>query len=185
MAQPGGREPAPGSLALVQDLANTFDLEEGSDSLRGPEEFRSFWTAHGADAADLAGLTQHEVDACRELREGLRAACRAHAGTDLPAPSVLDELLRMGPLTVTVDRTGDVRLRPAPGLIGLPLVTATVAAAVAAAATDGTWKRLKACAVDSCQWVYYDRSPAGRSRWCTMAVCGSRTKMRAYRARTV
>ncbi|MFE7121750.1 CGNR zinc finger domain-containing protein, partial [Streptomyces sp. NPDC057654] len=33
-----------------------------------------------------------------------------------------------------------------------------------------------------CQWVFYDRSPAGRGRWCSMAVCGSRAKMRAYRA---
>ncbi|MEU6854644.1 CGNR zinc finger domain-containing protein, partial [Actinacidiphila alni] len=28
------------------------------------------------------------------------------------------------------------------------------------------------------------RSPSGRSRWCTMAICGSRAKMRAYRSRT-
>jgi predicted RNA-binding Zn ribbon-like protein len=39
-------------------------------------------------------------------------------------------------------------------------------------------------AADTCRWVYYDRSPAGRSRWCTMSLCGARNKMRKYRARS-
>ncbi|WP_251499189.1 CGNR zinc finger domain-containing protein, partial [Actinacidiphila cocklensis] len=60
-------------------------------------------------------------------------------------------------------------------------LTAAVAAAIVRATADGTWPRLKACAADTCRWVYYDRSPAGRSRWCTMAICGSRAKMRTYR----
>ena len=114
----------------------------------------------------------------------LRAACRAHVGIDLPAPSALDDVLRRGPLVLSVDAAGDASLRPAPGLSGSALVIATIAAAVASAVAAGTWPRLKACEADPCQWVYYDRSPAGRSRWCTMAICGSRAKMRAYRART-
>ncbi|MFC7546452.1 CGNR zinc finger domain-containing protein [Plantactinospora sp. GCM10030261] len=42
--------------------------------------------------------------------------------------------------------------------------------------------RLKSCAAHPCRWAYYDHSPAGRSRWCTMSICGSRAKMRAFRA---
>ncbi|HCA85446.1 MAG TPA: hypothetical protein DEQ61_08115, partial [Streptomyces sp.] len=66
---------------------------------------------------------------------------------------------------------------------GAAAFTARVAAAIAAATADGSWLRLKACEADNCRWAYYDRSPAGRSRWCTMQVCGSRAKMRAYRRR--
>lgn len=58
-----------------------------------------------------------------------------------------------------------------------------VAAAIAQAHADGTWPRLKACEAPDCHWVYYDRSPAGRGRWCSMAVCGARAKMRRYRAK--
>ncbi|NED72902.1 CGNR zinc finger domain-containing protein, partial [Streptomyces sp. SID9944] len=47
----------------------------------------------------------------------------------------------------------------------------------------GTWTRLKACEAADCHWAYYDRSPAGRGRWCSMRVCGARAKMRRYRAR--
>ncbi|WP_199853793.1 CGNR zinc finger domain-containing protein [Plantactinospora sp. BB1] len=34
-----------------------------------------------------------------------------------------------------------------------------------------------------CRWLHYDRSPAGRSRWCTMGICGSRATMRVHRQR--
>ncbi|MGW0547614.1 CGNR zinc finger domain-containing protein [Streptomyces altiplanensis] len=55
-------------------------------------------------------------------------------------------------------------------------------AASATAAAEGAWPRLKACEAQDCRWAYYDRSPAGRSRWCSTAVCGSRAKTRGYRA---
>ncbi|MFE2301499.1 CGNR zinc finger domain-containing protein [Streptomyces sp. NPDC059445] len=58
-----------------------------------------------------------------------------------------------------------------------------VAAAIADSLVEGTWPRLKACEAPTCHWAYFDRSPAGRGRWCSMAVCGARAKMRRYRAK--
>ncbi|NED12274.1 CGNR zinc finger domain-containing protein, partial [Streptomyces sp. SID9124] len=84
------------------------------------------------------------------------------------------------PLRVTVDAAGGAALCPVEEPPGL---TARIAAAVAAASADGTWARLKACEAADCHWAYYDRSPAGRRRWCSMSVCGARAKMRTYRAR--
>jgi predicted RNA-binding Zn ribbon-like protein len=182
MEQPGNRPAAPGSLALVQDFVNTADLEGGTDVLRDPGELRDFWRAHVDGAPELADLSEEEVAVCREVREALRAACRAHVGVAVPAP--LGGLLARGPLVLAITASGDASVVPAPGLTGAPLVVATLAAAVADAVRAGTWQRLKACESDPCQWVYYDRSPAGRSRWCTMSICGSRAKMRAYRSRT-
>ncbi|MFC0509203.1 CGNR zinc finger domain-containing protein [Micromonospora costi] len=182
MRQPGDRAPAPASLTLVQDLANTVDIEMARDALRTVDDLAAFCAAHGlpgltVDAADLA-------DAVR-LREALRDVCQAHAGSDVPPDTLaaLHALLRQGPLTVEFDAAGHARAVPAPGLTGLPALAAAVARSVLDAVADGTWPRLKACAAHSCRWVYYDRSPAGRSRWCTMSICGSRAKMRAYRGR--
>jgi predicted RNA-binding Zn ribbon-like protein len=179
----GPRAPAPGPLGLVQDLANTLDVESDDDALRTPADLAAFASTHGLD-----GLTFGAPDLARvrELREALRDACSAHAGPDdIPEHSAaaLDRLLADAPLTLTVAPSGAAALRPSDGLTGAAALTAHVAAAIAAAAADGTWQRLKACAADTCRWVYYDRSPAGRGRWCTMAVCGSRAKMRAYRGR--
>ncbi len=43
--------------------------------------------------------------------------------------------------------------------------------------------RLRICASDTCSARFYDRSPAGRRRWCQMATCGNQAKARAFRAR--
>jgi predicted RNA-binding Zn ribbon-like protein len=182
MRQPGDRAPAPEELRLVQDLANTVDIEEARDTLRTVADLTAFCAAHGLDGLRFDGA---DVAEARRLREDLRAVCQAHAGVDLPAGSraALDGSLARAPLRLVVDAAGKARAVPAPGLAGLPALTAHLAAGILAATVEGTWPRLKACTADECRWVYYDRSPAGRSRWCTMSICGSRAKMRAYRGR--
>lgn len=42
--------------------------------------------------------------------------------------------------------------------------------------------RLRAC--DGCSRLFYDRSPAGRRRWCSMQTCGNRAKARRHRTRS-
>ncbi|WP_329547244.1 CGNR zinc finger domain-containing protein [Streptomyces sp. NBC_01356] len=163
------RSPAPGGLALVQSLVNTLDIETGADSLDGAEGRARF------------GVPQSGLEQARELRESLRAALLAHAGHP-PHGTVtpLGELLARAHLVVTVD-PGDGSAALAPADEG-PLLS-RVAAAVAQALVEGTWTRLKACEAVDCHWAYYDRSPAGRGRWCSMQVCGARAKMRRYRAK--
>jgi predicted RNA-binding Zn ribbon-like protein len=60
---------------------------------------------------------------------------------------------------------------------------ATEASNDAEAATARTWPRLKVCSADDCQWAFYDRSPTRSGCWCSMQICGSRAKSRAYRNR--
>ncbi|MFF5447012.1 CGNR zinc finger domain-containing protein [Streptomyces sp. NPDC012888] len=159
----GGRAPAPGGLALVEELVNTLSVDTGEDRLAAR------FGLSGPALAEAAGL-----------REALRAALLAHAGHAAPpgALAELNRLLASAPLTVRVDPDGAaVLVAEGDGLL------ARVAAAVAEGVTAGTWPRLKACAAEDCHWAYYDRSPAARGRWCDMAVCGARAKMRTYRSR--
>lgn len=159
---------APGRLAFVQEFVNTRDIEAGIDSLETPGGRVAF------------GLAARDVGAAKEVREALREACLAHAGHG--TSEALDALLA-GPgarLRVAVTEGGGARLVTAPGADGL---LGRIALAVAEASAEGTWPRLKACEAGTCRWVYYDRSPGGRRRWCSMAVCGARAKMRSYRAR--
>ncbi|MFF7390994.1 CGNR zinc finger domain-containing protein [Streptomyces scabiei] len=165
------RASAPGALALVESLVNTLDLETGADSLETPEA-----------RAGLGLAADEDLTAVRELRESLRATLLAHAG-HVPHRTVtpLGTLLAAAPLVVAVcAEDGSASLRPAAE--PAPLLS-RVAAAVAEALTAGTWQRLKACQAPDCHWAYYDRSPAGRGRWCSMQVCGARAKMRRYRAK--
>ncbi|MDG9719073.1 CGNR zinc finger domain-containing protein [Streptomyces sp. DH24] len=163
------KSPAPGGLALIESLVNTLDVETGADSLDTPDGRTAF------------GLTEDDLPGARELRESLRAALLAHAGHPAHREvTPLGDLLARAPLHVTVDeRDGSAALAPADGRTLL----SRVAAAVAEALVAGTWTRLKACEAADCLWAYYDRSPAGRGRWCSMQVCGARAKMRRYRAK--
>ncbi|MFF4351504.1 CGNR zinc finger domain-containing protein [Streptomyces sp. NPDC001530] len=163
------RAPAPGGLALIQSLVNTLDIESGADALDTAESRARF------------ELGESEVEAARELRESLRVACLAHAGHPAHRTVIpLGELLAQAPLRVTIDeRDGSAGFAPA---TSVPLMS-RVAAAIAEALVEGTWPRLKACESPTCHWAYYDRSPAGWGRWCSMSVCGARAKMRRYRAK--
>ncbi|MEU9354768.1 CGNR zinc finger domain-containing protein [Streptomyces griseoloalbus] len=163
------RSAPPGGLALVQALVNTLDVAAGGDALDSAAGRAPF------------GLTEDSVDSARELRESLRATLLAHAGhPPHRAVTPLGDLLAGAPLVITVD-TADGSAALAPVDDG-PLLS-RIAAAVAEAVTAGTWNRLKACEAADCHWAYYDRSPAGRGRWCSMQVCGARAKMRRYRAK--
>ncbi|MGW5653046.1 CGNR zinc finger domain-containing protein [Streptomyces humi] len=164
-----GRSPAPGGLALVEALVNTLDLESGADALDTPE------------GRARLGITEAGLPSARTLRESLRATLLAHAGHP-PHREVtpLGDLLADAPLQVAVDPAdGSATLAP----VDAAALVSRVAAAVATALVEGTWTRLKACEDDTCHWAYYDRSPAGRGRWCSMQVCGARAKMRRYRAK--
>ncbi|WP_407552550.1 CGNR zinc finger domain-containing protein [Streptomyces sp. Pv4-95] len=174
---------APDALQWVQDLVNTLDIETGADALAADGGPVAFLREHGAP--DLVPATG-EAEVLRELREALRAVCLAHTVRETvseDAARTLDRLLARAPLVLAVAPDGGAALHPAPGLEGIARFTARMAAGIATAVADGTWSRLKACEAHDCRWVFYDKSPAGRSRWCTMAVCGSRAKMRTYRAR--
>ncbi|MFE1290424.1 CGNR zinc finger domain-containing protein [Streptomyces sp. NPDC058751] len=168
------RAPAPGGLALVQALVNTLDIESGADLLDTPEGLARL------------GLAAGEAEGARELRESLRAVCLAHAGHPAHRKvTPLGDLLARAPLRVTLDEDGGAA-RLVPAVEEAPAAVAPlafrVAAAIAEALVEGTWQRLKACEAPTCHWAYFDRSPAGRGRWCSMAVCGARAKMRRYRA---
>ena len=43
--------------------------------------------------------------------------------------------------------------------------------------------RIRECSAQDCALLFLDTSRAGRRRWCSMAACGARAKMAAYRAR--
>ena len=43
--------------------------------------------------------------------------------------------------------------------------------------------RVRECQGRDCGWLFLDTSKAGRRRWCSMAVCGSRAKYERHRQR--
>lgn len=174
--QPGGREPAPGGLALVQDLVNTVDREHGPDLLADEAGLREWLDMRGLAPLGISGA---DLRHARELREALRGLLLANTGWEEPpgARAVLERAAERAGLTVRLpDRAA--ALQPVAG--GVEGALGTVVAAAVVAMWDGTWPRLKACPREVCHWAFYDRSPNASATWCSMSICGSRTKARAY-----
>lgn len=171
----------PRQLALVREFVNSRDVEAGTDELSSAEELSRWLRARGLmGAQERSG--DSELALALSLRESLRGVLRSQHGPSVDR-AALDEVNRIAaglPLRVRFD-DGDSTLEPAGA--GVQGALARLLADVAVAMTTGTWQRLKACSKDSCQWVFYDRSKNRSGRWCTMKVCGNRTKTRAYRER--
>jgi predicted RNA-binding Zn ribbon-like protein len=82
-----------------------------------------------------------------------------------------------------------------PGADGAPVLTERPAAdsprralgmvALDAARMLGTAERgrLRICASETCSARFFDRSPAGARRWCSMRTCGNEAKARRHRER--
>ena len=58
---------------------------------------------------------------------------------------------------------------------------ALIAADAAELLGTGLRDRLRVCPGPGCRGRFLDDSPAGRRRWCSMAVCGNRSKAAAHR----
>jgi predicted RNA-binding Zn ribbon-like protein len=79
------------------------------------------------------------------------------------------------------DPDGSARLEP--DAAGVDGAIARVMAIVATATAEGSWRRLKACVNETCQWAFYDHSKNRSGKWCRMEECGNVEKARAYRER--
>jgi predicted RNA-binding Zn ribbon-like protein len=187
--------PAPGELETVRAFVNTLDIEEATDDFATPDGL-SRWLA-GRGLAAAARVSTADLANAVALREALRGVLREHAGHPGPpgnaedkpgagsaaqSPVTAVEAIAAGlPVRLAVDDEGAIAAVAAAA--GVQGALARLLLIAAAATTNGTWTRLKACTAGDCQWAFYDRSPTRNGRWCTMSICGSRAKSRAYRRR--
>jgi predicted RNA-binding Zn ribbon-like protein len=165
-------EPAPGRLALVQRFVNTVDFEHGREQLHTPARLQALLLELGLLDAGVR-VTEADLERALKIREGLR-------GLALANNEGVDDSVLEAELVVRIDGRDGV-LEPARRNVDGAL--ADLIGVVYTAMADGTWSRLKACRREVCHWLFYDRSRNRSAVWCQMAVCGNRTKTRAYRAR--
>jgi predicted RNA-binding Zn ribbon-like protein len=183
-SEPGGREAAPEPLALVQAFANTV-AEEGHfrwEAIGDPDSLRSWLSSRGL-LADGERVGEADVARAKEVRKALRSLLAANNGREADAAAIRALNLATERARLTVRFGADGRATLEPGAGGVDGALGRVLAAVHASMEEGIWGRLKSCANATCGWAFYDRSKNRSGRWCSMEVCGNRTKTRAYRRR--
>ena len=176
-------KPAPGSLALVQGFVNTRNIMHGYDLLEDVGG-AAVWLADQGLLDEDGRLTEEARLRLVEFREGLRGLLLAHNGGNAEGDvGVLNEMAEDALLRVRFDDEGAPGLLPAGSGATVGGVAARLLVAAVGASSEGTWRRLKVCRNEGCLWAFYDGSKNRSGSWCTMDVCGSRAKMRAYRRR--
>ena len=119
------------------------------------------------------------------LREAINTAVTA----TVAAVSVPDRAVRcVNEWIVAEPQWPALRLAAGVPVLSVPRAGRTPRGALALIAADaaellgtGLRDRLRICPGPGCRGRFLDDSPAGRRRWCSMAVCGNRSKAAAHR----
>jgi predicted RNA-binding Zn ribbon-like protein len=159
------------------------------ETLVTPDEL-GLWLVRAGLLATAPRVTRADLRRARELREAIdlcvQAALGGHAAPRAAVTTIDGWLTDAGGrahLALAGDGTPVLGKRePAD-----PVRCALGAVALDAARMLGTPSeaaRIRVCASETCSARFYDRSPAGRRRWCSMALCGNEAKARRHRERS-
>jgi predicted RNA-binding Zn ribbon-like protein len=146
---------------LVEADLLTAAMPVGRDLLREARELRE-----AIDVAVMAVTARDPVPAAAvKLIDGwlVRAGTRPHL---IVGPDGVPTLGERGPTDTPRRALGTIALDAA-RILG----------------AEAERDRVRICASETCSARFYDRSPAGRRRWCSMSLCGNVAKARRHRSR--
>jgi predicted RNA-binding Zn ribbon-like protein len=115
------------------------------------------------------------------LREAVYAACTDPAAADA-WDVVAAEARAAAAAAVLAPEASPGRRWVVPESAGLDLPALELGRAAGAFLGSADLGVVRRCPGSGCGWLFLD--PRGRRRWCTMAVCGNRAKVRRHAART-
>jgi len=167
----------PADRDLLLQFLWTRDFEDHIDS---PAKLRA-WLA-GLDLLSPDDpVSDDDVRLARHLRAATRNLCATNSGGELDPRTnqVIEQINATAPLKVTVGQGG--ALGVAPGGSGVKRALSTLLSIGYQATVEGEFSRFKVC--KACGFPFYDGSKNGSRIWCDMNACGTKEKMRAYRAR--
>ena len=177
-------------LDTALDFVNTLKFDDG----QAVEVLGT--TAEALDWLHGHGLVHYEVLARSDVASVLRRIHRTRAALRELADATFED---RAPAQDAVDEVNRalrarevVQLVPGPGglqldhrHVGDPIddALANLSEPIVREIAGGRPERLRACADDTCRWVFYDDSRTGRRRWCDMSSCGNKAKAARHRAR--
>jgi predicted RNA-binding Zn ribbon-like protein len=182
------------AAALPLDFLNTEAMLNGqpADLLRDGDDLLRWVAESGLATKPETRLLRQAGASVRaswlkeshRLRAGLRAMFSRVAGGQPLRPSDLDRINE-----VLASSTATMRLEPGDPTPSLQLqanaVTPAflVARATAEFLASADLTLVRRCQGDGCILFFYDTTKSHTRRWCSMATCGNRTKVKAHYVR--
>jgi predicted RNA-binding Zn ribbon-like protein len=171
------------------DLVNTLRerWRRRVETLVSPGDL-GLWLVEAGLVAEPPRMTRALLVEARELREAIDLCLQAAlAGEPAPRAAVaqIDGWLghaAVRPRLTVGDGGAPALSEQKPGDAARAALAEIALDAARMLGTDEA-QRIRVCASETCSARFYDRSPAGRRRWCSMAMCGNEAKARRHRAR--
>jgi predicted RNA-binding Zn ribbon-like protein len=178
----GGRP----SIDLVNTLRERW--RRRVETLVTPDDL-GLWLARAELLPEVPVVSRARLREARTLREAVDLCLQAAlAGESAPAAAVatIDGWLAHAEPRARLALAGDGT--PVLGELQPPDPVRRALGAIALDAAHMLGRpaeasRIRVCASETCSARFYDRSPAGRRRWCSMALCGNEAKARRHRER--
>ena len=183
-------------LETAFDFLNTLELEDDGlvERLTSLDTAAS-WLADAGVVPDATSITTQSRTAAERdallrrlitTRTALRDVAHAVAHDEAPGPQAIAEVNRALGSRERIELVAaadGVRLGHSHVGDAIDEVLARIAEPIVREIGSGHDDRIRICANDTCRWIFYDESRAGRRVWCDMATCGNRAKARRHRAR--
>lgn len=173
----------------VLDFLNTVVRANGElvDSLQSGGDVLRWLARAGWPMEDGAAGRPPEslLDTARALRMTIIGTTVERRKAGKLGMGVLNTFLAeaWGHLKLVPDKDGGLRLERQWERRTAEQVLAPVSEAAAELLATGDFDRVKRCEETECGLWFYDRTKSHRRRWCSMATCGNRHKVAAFRRR--
>ncbi len=178
-----GNHPA---FDLINTVSDRRAIDQACDRLRKPDDLIPWSLRAGVIKSDMpaVGLDEDVLRSVKQLREAAHDALEARIAGRAPSAAALHTICHY------LQASDGIKLSR-PGDLTSAIVVAgqwdSLLGALSLQVLDAIFRlpqnRIGAC--PACGWLFLDVTRGGRRRWCSMATCGNRTKVKRHRGRSV
>ena len=174
---------APGELELLQRFLNLHVHDEQDRHVDPPLEMLQAFLVERGLLREGERVSEADRGTYLRLRNAVRDMIEAGGGAPMSErhAKTLDEIAVDASLHPHFHAAQPPTLEPTGS--GVAAAFGTIVSIAFVSTFDGTFGHLRLCADETCRAIFYDRSKNHSGRWCSMATCGNRAKVRAWRER--
>ncbi|MBX3095083.1 MAG: CGNR zinc finger domain-containing protein [Cryobacterium sp.] len=177
----------PGALCLEFAYAGSLGLGgRGTESWRAPDDLASWATAR-FDRVDTsvpgAVASERELVDAILLRDAIAGVALDFVARREPAPDAVDTVNLYAATPDIPPVLAGGRRQAGRTSVRIGQVLSAVARDAVRLFVAANAERVRECAAEDCDLVFFDESRSGNRRWCSMQRCGNREKVRAHRQR--
>ncbi|QGU14045.1 hypothetical protein GNG27_05020 [Leclercia sp. 119287] len=185
------KQPSSPPLFLADNLALDFINSEYGTGEERHDCFEDNLSV--IDWLETAGLVPKGTEApddllfeARQLRDAARAVVHAAMKSVAANLTVINKVLQAGRPEIALqwdENTQRYRVDVCSNALSSAGLLWPIADALVKLVTDDKFEYVRQCEAHNCILLFHDLSKSHRRRWCSMATCGNRMKVAAYRNR--